>query len=199
MNTSSQVQTCCNRRQLIGITAGALVAFPAWAAQERENETRPVLLDLVRELSIEEGESAKSSRLVAQALRLRREGGYNCAELILTAVLKCYDLPPKIGEAAAAFGGGVGHGELCGFLTGASMALGVLAFQHGGERAEVKKRLQIWNDALWTWWRSHAPLDCRDLRPHYDKAGFDNMLTRVCLQVEEIVVSSSALLRPPQR
>lgn len=194
MSNTKQVQTCCNRRQWIGIAAGAgaLTAFPAWAGQGQAKGKHSAPPDLVRQLSPEEIESAKSSRMVALALQLKREGGYNCAELILTAVLKCYDLPQKTSEAAAAFGGGVGHGELCGFLTGASMALGVLAFKRGGERAEVKKVLKTWNDALWTWWQSVAPLDCRDLRPHYDKAGFETVLTRVCLQVEKIVVLSSA-------
>lgn len=192
MSNPSQFQTCCNRRQWIGITAGALTAFPVWAGQGRtkgEHSAQPVL---VSELSPEEKESAKNSRLVGHALQLRREGGYNCAELILSAALKCYDLPQATSAAAAAFGGGVGHGELCGFLTGASMALGALASKNGGGRAEVRKRVQTWNDAWWKWWQSLAPLDCRDLRPHYDKAGFENMLIRVCLQVERTVELSSA-------
>jgi C_GCAxxG_C_C family probable redox protein len=193
MSKTRQLQTCFDRRQWLGIAAGAgaFTAIPAWAGQEEPKATHSAPPDLVWELSPAEQESAKSSRMVAHALQLKREGGYNCAELILTAAIKCYDLPPKTGEAAAAFGGGVGHGELCGFLTGASMALGVLAFKGGGERAEVKKLLKKWNDALWTWWTSLAPLNCRDLRPHYDKAGFENMLIRVCLQLERIVPISS--------
>lgn len=185
------VQSCCNRRQWIGIAAGALTVFPAWAGPDSTAAGQSARPDLARELSPEERDSASGSRMVAHALQLRREGGYNCAELILSAAVRTYDLPPRTGEAAAAFGAGVGHGELCGFLTGASMALGVVAFRNGGERAEVKQRLKGWNEALWAWWKIRAPLDCRELRPHCDKAGFENMLTRVCLQVEAIVVGSS--------
>jgi C_GCAxxG_C_C family probable redox protein len=193
MNNTGQGHAWCNRRRWIGIAAGAgaLTAIPAWALQDETKGTRWTQPDLARELSPEEHVSAKSSRLVVHALQLKREGGYNCAELVLTAVLKSYNLPQKTSEAAAAFGGGIGHGEVCGFLTGASMALGVLAFKSGGERAEVKQRLKGWNDALWMWWKNLAPLACRDLRPHYNKAGFENMLIRVCLQVEKIVAVSS--------
>jgi C_GCAxxG_C_C family probable redox protein len=193
MNNLNRVQTGYDRRKWLGIAAGtgALMAFPVWAGEGMSPPGRSAQPDLVRELSPEEKESAKSSRIVAQALQLRREGRYNCAELILLAAVKSFDLPEKAGETAAAFGGGVGHGELCGLLTGASMALGVLAFNGGGQRAEVKKRLKKWNDALWAWWKGVAPLDCRDLRPHYDKASFENLLIRTCLQVEQITLNSS--------
>ena len=191
MSTTKQTQTCCNRRQWLGIATGALAAVPAWAGAEKASGEHASPPDLVRELSPDENEAAKRSRLVAHAQQLKRDGGCNCAELILTAAIKCYDLPPKTSDAAAAFGGGVGHGELCGFLTGASMALGALAFKGGGERAEVKKRLKVWNDALWTWWKPLAPLNCRDLRPRYDKAGFEAMMVRVCLQVEKIILTGA--------
>ena len=191
MSTTRQTQNCCNRRQWLGIAAGALASAPAWVGAQKasgEHEPQP---NLVRELSPNENEAARSSRLVAHALQLKRDGGYNCAELILTAAIKCYDLPPQTSEAAGAFGGGIGHGELCGFLTGASMALGALAFKGGGERTEVKKRLKGWNDAWWAWWKPLAPLNCRDLRPQYDKAGFEAMMVRVCLQVEKIVLNGA--------
>ena len=189
MNNTRRSQTCCNRRQWLRMTAGAgtWAAFPAWAGEGPAPQQHSPSAVLVRELAPAEAESAQHSPLVACARQLKRAGGHNCAELILTAAIKCYDLPRQTGEAAAAFGGGVGHGELCGFLTGASMALGAISFKGGGERAEVKKRLKVWNEALWTWWKSVAPLNCRDLRPHYDKIGFENMMTRVCLQVEKIV------------
>lgn len=203
MSETPTGQTCCTRREWIGLAtaAGAFAAVTASAGQERKVEPHSPPLALAAALSPEENESAKTSRMVAQALQLRREGGYNCAELILTAAVRCHDLPPRTSEAAAAFGGGVGHGELCGFLTGASMALGALAFRDGGNRAEIKKRLQGWNGALWTWWKANAALNCRDLRPLYDKAGFENMLVRVCLQFEQITAHGrhSAVGRNQQR
>lgn len=156
MSTTRQTQSC-NRRQWLGIAAGALAAAPAWAGVEKapgEHEPQP---DLVRKLSPDGNEAAKSSRLVAHAPQLKRDGGYNCAALNLTAAVKCCDLPQKTRDAAAAFGGGVGHGELCGFLTEASMPMGALACKGGGERAQVQKRLKIWNDALWAWRNPLAP------------------------------------------
>lgn len=188
MSVTPARQTSCTRRDWIGLAtaAGALAAVPGAAGQGGKPEPGSPPLALAAALSPEEGESAKRSRMVAQARQLRREGGYNCAELILTAAVRCHDLPARTSDAAAAFGLGVGHGELCGFLTGASMALGALAFRDGGERTAIKKRLQVWNTALWTWWKARAALDCRDLRPLYDKPGFENMMVRVCLQVEKI-------------
>ncbi|NHK32650.1 MAG: C_GCAxxG_C_C family protein [Asgard group archaeon] len=58
--------------------------------------------------------------------------GYNCAQAVLRSVLEeknlFFDQVPIV---AAGFGGGISRrGEICGALTGAVMAIGMLTFQN---------------------------------------------------------------------
>ena len=56
--------------------------------------------------------------------------GYNCAESVATAINEHLENPsPSLPAAASAFGGGVGstRQELCGALSGACIAIGLVA------------------------------------------------------------------------
>lgn len=62
------------------------------------------------------------------------ENGYNCAESVATAAAMAFDPECNcLPAAASAFGGGVGSSrqELCGALSGACIAIGILAGRKG--------------------------------------------------------------------
>lgn len=68
-------------------------------------------------------------------------GNYNCAQAVFRVVLEekglCFNQAPIV---AAGFGGGISRrGEMCGALTGAIMAIGVLHDQKYNEPGEHRK------------------------------------------------------------
>jgi hypothetical protein len=65
---------------------------------------------------------------------------------------------------AGGFGGGVGHQDLCGFLTAGIMAIGLHTGSLKIETKEAKARCGQKTNEFWNWWTSTAPLHCRDIR-----------------------------------
>lgn len=74
------------------------------------------------------------SKLVEKALE-NFDKGFNCAESVFLAAIKEKNL--GLGEdtvkLASAFGGGLGHKDLCGAAAGAAMAIGAV---HGRTKAD---------------------------------------------------------------
>ncbi len=68
-----------------------------------------------------------TDKVISEALRYF-EGDYNCAQSVLKAILEKYDRYYDEGTASVAgLGGGVGlQGDVCGAVSGAVVALGVL-------------------------------------------------------------------------
>lgn len=90
--------------------------------------------------------------------------GYSCAESMLAVGLRFLRKPEELVWIAAGFGGGMYHRDLCGFLTGGCMNLGLAAGMLDRERTEAKE----WNrqkvEEYWKWWTSQAPPHCADIR-----------------------------------
>lgn len=95
------------------------------------------------------------------------EKGFNCAQSVLAAFGDLTHLPEKEALAmAGGFGGGIGgsHEELCGAMSGAVMALGML-YPHTRERnADEKRRIyQISKDFQARFKRRFGYTCCGDL------------------------------------
>ena len=54
-----------------------------------------------------------------------RKADHSCASTILASSVEYMGLDQSYTDVAASYGGGIGKGDLCGFLTGAIMALGL--------------------------------------------------------------------------
>ena len=66
------------------------------------------------------------------------EAGCNCSQAVLAAFCEKYDLEPEAAmRMAAAFGGGMRRGEVCGAVTGALMVLGL---RDGARKPEEQDR-----------------------------------------------------------
>jgi hypothetical protein len=74
----------------------------------------------------EEAEKIAASPMAREIAALMGRG-LSCAEMSLLAALRALALPESHLGAAGVFGGGVGKGDLCGFLTGSLMAFGLAA------------------------------------------------------------------------
>jgi C_GCAxxG_C_C family probable redox protein len=92
--------------------------------------------------------------------------GVNCAQAVLGAFSESTGLPPETAfRVAAGFGGGVGRtGGLCGAISGAVMALGLLEPvsdpRDPAAKARIYERVQTF---LEEFGRVHGNLACRDL------------------------------------
>lgn len=90
--------------------------------------------------------------------------GYSCAESIVMVSLRYLDKPEEFAWAAAGFGGGLYHKDLCGFLTGGIMGLGFASSLLKRPRREAKKFCGHLVRQYWTWWESRAPFHCSEIR-----------------------------------
>ena len=80
----------------------------------------------------------RTEKVAAEAEGLYRSGTMQCAEAVLTAVLR--NFMPEAGEEmvrlAAGFGGGSGAGCICGAVVGGTMAFGLI---FSDDRNRVKR------------------------------------------------------------
>lgn len=114
--------------------------------------------------------------------------GYSCAESSLVVGLRYLEQPESCVNAAAAFGGGIGRGDLCGLLTGGLMALGFYASVKHPERSAMKDFIRPVIDTYWKWFESMAPIHCEDLRFHCrDRDKFLRMCQRTALRLEQLM------------
>ncbi|MFQ6087044.1 MAG: C-GCAxxG-C-C family protein [Candidatus Bathyarchaeia archaeon] len=108
--------------------------------------------------------SVEESMCVEDAVS-RFEEGYNCAQSVLLAMQKFWNveksLEPKV---ASAFGGGIGRGgSLCGALTGGVIAIGL---KYGSNNPVVEEREKAYSLALEFYGRFRKKCGgvfCRDL------------------------------------
>lgn len=153
------------------------------AFQHPEVDQRPVMLE---ELSEKEKDLVSQSRMAAELSGFFGQG-YSCAESILLISLRRLDLPEECGWAAAGFGGGMSHKNLCGFLTGGIMALGFDAGQLKTDRTEAKEDCTEKVKEYWTWWQTLAPLQCKDIRPPGSSSKICVRLGRLaCAKIESL-------------
>jgi hypothetical protein len=90
--------------------------------------------------------------------------GFSCAETGLMVALRFMKKPEDLVWVAGGFGGGVGHQDLCGFLTAGIIAIGLHMGSLKIGNKEAKARCGQNTNEFWNWWISTAPLHCRDIR-----------------------------------
>ncbi len=92
--------------------------------------------------------------------------GYNCAESVLKAVAEEMGTPVEDPQRfATAFGGGMARqGYVCGCLTGAIMAVGLLAGRTAPDDLAGKDRVYAATTRLFEKFKAQAgAVDCRDI------------------------------------
>jgi C_GCAxxG_C_C family probable redox protein len=93
-------------------------------------------------------------------------GGWNCAQAVLCAAAPSLGLDREIAlRTAGGFGGGMGRlGEVCGAVTGAFMAIGVV---HGkcreGDNEARERTYALVNELAGRFKERHGSLLCREL------------------------------------
>jgi C_GCAxxG_C_C family probable redox protein len=115
--------------------------------------------------------------------------GYSCAELILNASVRYLEKPKEWVHAAAAFGGGLGKGDLCGFFTGGMMAIGFASgMEHSEDLKILHRKAREKANAYWDWWQQWGPVHCRDLREQYEGSEeFLRLGQRAAMKIESLI------------
>jgi len=92
--------------------------------------------------------------------------GFNCAESVLLGLVEAFDLERHCApRVATAFGAGMArHGEVCGALTGAAMALGLLRGRDTADDVAAKDALyKVVDQLLQAFQERFGSVRCRDL------------------------------------
>jgi len=179
------IQRGCSRRdwlQKCGLIAGGMVCLTD-STMVKAKKVIPLWEPFTSE---EEAVIEKSS--MAQDMAALMGKGYSCAELSLLTSLHYVKRPEEHVHAAAGFGGGLGHGDLCGLLMGGIMGIGFAAgkkFEDSKERWAFVKKIR---NVYWDWWTAHVPLHCKDLRPLYHgREAYLRMCQRVAVKLESLI------------
>jgi hypothetical protein len=144
---------------------------------------------LSEELTALELEAVKKSTMAGELDNYFGKG-FSCAESLLMVGLRYLRLPEMLVWAAAGFGGGMQHREVCGFLTAGIMYLGLASGHLKMERPEAKEWSKQRVNAYWSWWTTQAPLRCADIR----KEGTSSKVCRrlgilAAAEVEKLITS----------
>jgi hypothetical protein len=126
-------------------------------------QTTPKGPDLLEALTPQELARVKES-IMSEDMRNFWGKGYNCAETGLMVSLRFMKKPENLVWAAAGFGGGMGHQDLCGFLTSGIMAIGLHTGDLEMEKRAAKTHCGRTVREYWRWWLETAPLHCSEIR-----------------------------------
>jgi hypothetical protein len=115
-------------------------------------------------LNKDEWEQIKQSPMAGE-LEKYFGNGYSCAESLWMTALRHLKRPEEMVWTAAAFGGGMGQKDICGFLSAGLMAIGTAAGQLKMARPEAKKICARESKAYWQWFQPVSPIHCAAIRP----------------------------------
>jgi C_GCAxxG_C_C family probable redox protein len=110
----------------------------------------------------------REDRLIRRvaALFLDERSGYGCAETTFAVLKEAFGLPAPLDTAPAmALNGGIAYsGGTCGAMSGAALALGMLADRRIANHAEAKRAARVLTaDLLEAFERAFGSTDCRAL------------------------------------
>ncbi len=149
-----------NRREFLGITGACLGFLAARNAEVYANERG--------------GPDGSMAELTEQHLK----GGFWSADSILLSAAKYLRKPEDIVTVATGFGGGIQMKDLCGYLTGGVMAIGLSVGSSRGDDKTGRERCQRLTKEYTGWWADNFPLHCKDMPQPCDFMGMGKEASR---------------------
>lgn len=150
------------RRKFITSASFLMLGARLWDKPAGAPRTSQAVPQLKEELTSEEIKIVKDS-VLAQDLENYFGEDFSCAESIFTVSLKFLKRSKKLVWIASGFGGGLGNGDLCGFLTGGVMAIGLSSGMLKEKRWYAREVCAHKVDEYWKYWASIAPLHCSEI------------------------------------
>lgn len=89
--------------------------------------------------------------------------GFWSADSLLLSAAKYLKEPEDIVRLATGFGGGMGQKNLCGFLTGGFMAIGLFAGPTKGSDKASRQKCQNFCKEYFDWWSQNYKLTCKEI------------------------------------
>lgn len=116
------------------------------------------------ELQAYSGQSGAAAGSMAGWTAQHLTEGFWSADSLLLSALKYMKKPEEIVCAATGFGGGIGRKDLCGYVTGGVMAIGLFCgAAKGGDKAARQKCQRLTKEYL-EWWTANIPLHCGEIK-----------------------------------
>jgi C_GCAxxG_C_C family probable redox protein len=111
--------------------------------------------------------------------------GYWSADSILLSAAKYLKKPEQVVSVATGFGGGILQKDLCGYLTGGVMAIGLFAgATRGGDKAGREQCHRLTKEYA-DWWAETYPLHCKDMPQPCDFKGMGEAASRFLQKIFE--------------
>jgi C_GCAxxG_C_C family probable redox protein len=89
--------------------------------------------------------------------------GFWSADSIFMSAIKHLEQPEDLVRIATPFGGGMGQKDLCGFLTGGYMTIGLFAgAKKPSDKAARKTTFRLAKE-YYDWWTANYPIHCREI------------------------------------
>ena len=185
MNPTESVNT--NRRHFIKLLPGMTMGPGMWTAmalaQDPKKQKR-MFREPFDSLELKEVQTSVMAKYLAESTGK----GYSCAELILNASVRFLKKPEEWVHAAAAFGGGLGKEDLCGFFTGGMMAIGFASGMMGPDLKSLHRNARERANSYWDWWQQWGPVHCRDLGKQYKgDEEFLRLGQRAAVKIESLI------------
>ena len=134
-----------NRREFLGLSCSCAAVLSAFGPK-----------------ALQAYGTAQAQPMAEMTLKHLTEGFWSADSLLLSAA-KHLKKPEEIVQVAVGFGGGMHTKDLCGFLTGGIMAIGLFAGPTQGKDKESRQKCIRLTKEYWAWWENNFKLHCRDI------------------------------------
>ena len=145
-----------NRREFLGLSCACLGALSALSA-----------LDLEAFQAAPEGKAPGS--MVDWTQQHLKEGFWSADSLFLSGI-KYLKQPEDLVRIATGFGGGMLQKDLCGYVTGGVMAIGLFSGAAKGNDKAAREKCGRLVKEYTAWWAKNYPMRCGDIKHPCDYA-----------------------------
>jgi C_GCAxxG_C_C family probable redox protein len=116
----------------------------------------------------------EAERLAEKVVTLMRDKKNNCAEAMIKVMTERFGFDPALGKIGTAFGGGISeNADLCGFLTGGLIVIGMKFGRTEPGDQETKKKCYAIGSRYYTWFLKKFGR-CTDLKGNPRVAPYDD-------------------------
>ncbi len=151
------------RREFMGKSCACLGGVLALEAAGLRAQTAPAAT------------SAPGAGTMAAATAQHLDAGFWSSDSLFLSALKHLKQPEDLVRISTPFMGGMVKKDLCGFLTGGYMAIGLCAGVKDGADKEGRKRCALLAREYYEWWTKNYPLHCAEINKPEAECNFKLM------------------------
>jgi C_GCAxxG_C_C family probable redox protein len=146
------------------------------------------LLSVLDLKAFPESSGGQDLSLADQTAKALNEGFWSADSLVM-GTIRYLKKPEGYVSLATGFGGGIGRKDLCGFVTGGVMAIGLFAGTTKGNDKKGRQTCQRLTKEYLDWWAKSYPLHCADIKQPCD---YRSMGAKASAFLQELFSKESA-------